>query len=127
MKREAMSLVEKKKGVVTMVIMIMLVLAHADDKALSPQVDQNIHPESINFCRIWCKIKCSGMKYFSTMLYKTCLVICSLRCKNTKFEFDTNHCIAEHQATSFSVLKDINDRDGVEAFVNSFFEDCKSK
>ncbi|XP_019432818.1 PREDICTED: uncharacterized protein LOC109339759 isoform X2 [Lupinus angustifolius] len=121
-----MALVEMKKCVVIMSIMTMLVLAHADHIASSPQDDQKIQPESKLTCGFLCPIKCNPIDK-DPISFGSCLIRCIKRCKKVLSMVDINHCIAKHRATSFSGLKDVNDRDGVDAYVNSFLEDCKSK
>ncbi|CAL0311141.1 unnamed protein product [Lupinus luteus] len=127
-----MQIFEMKKGVVMMLVMIMLVLvhvAHAGDIASSPQDDQNVEPESKLTCRILCPIKCNPIEK-NTISYGICIASCIKNCKNVLSKADINHCIAKHRATSFSKWKEvsnIDDRDGVDTYVNSFLEDCKSK
>ncbi|XP_019439126.1 PREDICTED: uncharacterized protein LOC109344841 [Lupinus angustifolius] len=115
-----MALVEMKKGVVVMVVMIMLVLANASDIASSPQDDQNIQPHSRFSCLLLCPLRCNPLKIIFG--YGACVTKCVIEC-------DINNSIAKYHATDFSKLEDVNnidDRDGMNTYVNSFLEDDKS-
>ncbi|CAL0311137.1 unnamed protein product [Lupinus luteus] len=124
-----MTFIEMKKGIVMMLVMTMLVLAHAGGIASSPQDDENIEPDSRLTCKTMCPIKCDPRRK-SVIKYEFCLARCMIGCRKVLSKVDINHCIAKHRSTGFSKWKDIsniNDRDGVDTYVNSFLEDCKSK
>ncbi|AES65533.1 hypothetical protein MtrunA17_Chr2g0300741 [Medicago truncatula] len=103
----------ERKEIVLIFVMMMIVVAQANDSA---------HEESFKraICALKCPFKCKG----NIKHYAVCVVTCELLCtqKTSKVDYDC--------ATNCAIFKSVNannDVGDVNAYVNPCIEVCKNK